>query len=87
MFAKHVAFHLIYGKVCETVDLSSSGRTTNVMTAVLDDFKSLVRQHGMSDNTIIMNQNKGKNINVMSQWACIHNKPLSLVSSEQSYKE
>ncbi|XP_076613521.1 protein AMBP-like [Chaetodon auriga] len=34
------------------------GRAMNVTAAVLDDFKTLVRQHGMSDETIIMNQNK-----------------------------
>lgn len=43
------------------VVLSPSGRTTNVTAAVLDDFKTLVRQHGMSDDTIVMNQNKGTN--------------------------
>ncbi|XP_070845250.1 protein AMBP-like [Chaetodon trifascialis] len=34
------------------------GRAMNVTAAVLDDFKTVVRQHGMSDETIIMNQNK-----------------------------
>lgn len=43
------------------VALSHAGRTMNVAAAVLDDFKALVRQHGMSDDTIIMNQNKGTN--------------------------
>lgn len=46
------------GNITTIVKLYS--RTTNVTTAVLDDFKSLVRQHGLSDNTIIMNQNKGE---------------------------
>lgn len=31
----------------------------NVRAAVLDDFKTLVRQQGMSDDTIIIKQNKG----------------------------
>lgn len=31
----------------------------NVTAAVLDDFKTLVRSHGMSVDTIIMNQSKG----------------------------
>ncbi|XP_041667514.1 protein AMBP-like isoform X2 [Cheilinus undulatus] len=34
-------------------------RTMNVDSAVLNDFKSLVRQHGMSDDDIIINQSKG----------------------------
>lgn len=31
----------------------------NVTAAVLDDYKTLVRQHGVSDDDIIMNQDKG----------------------------
>ncbi|KAK9532697.1 hypothetical protein VZT92_010071 [Zoarces viviparus] len=34
-------------------------RTMSVRATVLDDFKTLVRQHGVSDDAIIMNQNKG----------------------------
>lgn len=33
----------------------------NVTAAVLDSFKTLVRQHGMSDDAVIMNQNEGTN--------------------------
>nr|XP_046230206.1 protein AMBP-like [Scatophagus argus]XP_046230208.1 protein AMBP-like [Scatophagus argus] len=46
------------GNKTTTVKLYS--RTLNVTAAGLDNFKTLVRQHGMSDNTIIMNQNKGE---------------------------
>ncbi|XP_018525977.1 protein AMBP isoform X2 [Lates calcarifer] len=35
------------------------GRTMDVSPAVSDNFKTLVRRHGMSDAAIIMNQNKG----------------------------
>ncbi|KAG8010637.1 Protein AMBP [Nibea albiflora] len=35
-------------------------RTMNVTAAVLDSFKALVRQHGMSDDAVIMNQNEGE---------------------------
>ncbi len=49
------------------VILSSSGRTTEARAAVLDDFKTLVRQQGMSDDTIIMNQNKGTNTDTFSE--------------------
>lgn len=35
-------------------------RTMGVSPAVLDIFKTLVRKHGMSDDTIIMNQKKGE---------------------------
>ncbi|KAM6901542.1 protein AMBP-like isoform 2-T2 [Lycodopsis pacificus] len=34
-------------------------RAMSVRATVLDDFKTLVRQHGVSDDAIIMNQNKG----------------------------
>nr|XP_019937184.1 PREDICTED: protein AMBP-like isoform X2 [Paralichthys olivaceus] len=34
-------------------------RTMSVRDTVLDDFKTLVRQQGMSDNTIVILQNKG----------------------------
>ncbi|XP_038589582.1 protein AMBP-like isoform X2 [Micropterus salmoides] len=44
------------GNKTTTVKLYS--RNMNVRAAVLDDFKTLVRQHGLSDDTIIMNQNK-----------------------------
>ncbi|XP_045923609.1 protein AMBP-like [Micropterus dolomieu] len=46
------------GNKTTTVKLYS--RNMNVKAAVLDDFKTLVRQHGLSDDTIIMNQNKGE---------------------------
>ncbi|XP_044029131.1 protein AMBP-like isoform X2 [Siniperca chuatsi] len=46
------------GNKTTTVKLYS--RTMNVRAALLDDFKTLVRQHGMSDDTFIMNQNKGE---------------------------
>lgn len=39
--------------------LSSSGRTMAVRATVLNDFKTLVRQQGMSDDTIIIMQDKG----------------------------
>lgn len=39
--------------------MCSSGRTMDVSPAVSDNFKTLVRRHGMSDAAIIMNQNKG----------------------------
>lgn len=41
------------------ITLSTSGRTMTVRDTVLDDFKTLVRQQGMSDDTIIIKQNKG----------------------------
>lgn len=56
-----IFFHTINGSVCLPVTLSSSGRTMNVTAAVLDDYKILVREHGMTGNAIIMNQNKGTN--------------------------
>ncbi|XP_035463385.1 protein AMBP isoform X2 [Scophthalmus maximus] len=34
-------------------------RTKDVSPAALDDFQTLVRRHGMSEDTIITNQNKG----------------------------
>ncbi|KAM9841688.1 protein AMBP [Aulostomus maculatus] len=34
-------------------------RTMDVRATILDDFKTLVRQQGMSDNTIVIKQNKG----------------------------
>lgn len=39
--------------------LSASGRAVNVTAPVLEDFKTLVTEHGMDANTIIMNQDKG----------------------------
>ncbi|XP_026196252.1 protein AMBP-like [Anabas testudineus] len=46
------------GKKATTVKLYS--RTVDVSPAVLDNFKTLVRQHDISDDTIIINQNKGE---------------------------
>lgn len=42
----------------------------NVTAAVLHDFKTLVRQHGMSEDTIIMNQNKGTNTDIQEKHRC-----------------
>lgn len=41
------------------LSMSSSGRTMSVRTAVLDEFKTVVRQYGVTDDAIVMNQNKG----------------------------
>lgn len=42
------------------VILCASGRAVNVTAPVLEDFKTLVTEHGMDADTIIMNQDKGK---------------------------
>lgn len=39
--------------------LSASGRAVNVTAPVLEDFKTLVTEHGMDADAIIMNQDKG----------------------------
>lgn len=39
--------------------LSASGRAVNVTAPVFEDFKTLVAEHGMDADTIIMNQDKG----------------------------
>ncbi|XP_073333447.1 protein AMBP-like isoform X2 [Pagrus major] len=44
----------------ETITVKLYSRTWNVTAAVLDDFKILVREHGMTGDAIIMNQNKDK---------------------------
>ncbi|XP_034565702.1 protein AMBP-like [Notolabrus celidotus] len=43
----------------KTTSAKLYSRTMNVGSAVLENFKSLIRQHGMSDEVIIMNQSKG----------------------------
>ncbi|XP_036973470.1 protein AMBP-like [Acanthopagrus latus] len=43
----------------ESITVKLYSRTMNVTAAVLDDFKTLVREHGMTSDAIIMNQNKG----------------------------
>eukprot|EP00064_Thunnus_orientalis_P008420 superscaffoldBa00000999_g8443 len=43
----------------KTISVKLYSRTMEVRPTVLDDFKTLVRQQGMSDNTIIIKQNKG----------------------------
>ncbi|XP_062414793.1 protein AMBP-like isoform X2 [Pungitius pungitius] len=42
-----------------TTTIKLYSRSMSVGATVLDDFKTLVRQHGLSDVAIIMNQNKG----------------------------
>lgn len=46
----------------------------SVGAAVLDDFKALVRQHGVSDVAIIMNRNKGDTLLTAPglEMNCIH---------------
>ncbi|XP_074474188.1 protein AMBP-like [Sebastes fasciatus] len=44
----------------KTTKLKLYSRTLSVGAAVLDDFKTLVRQHGVNDDAIIVNQNKGE---------------------------
>lgn len=44
----------------KTIIVKLYSRTMSVRATVLEDFKTLVRQHGVSDDTIIMNQNKGE---------------------------
>lgn len=39
--------------------LSASGRAANVTAPALEGFKTLVAEHGMDADTIIMNQDKG----------------------------
>ncbi|XP_038589579.1 protein AMBP-like [Micropterus salmoides] len=43
----------------KSTSLKLYSRTMTVRATVLDDFKTLVRQQGMSDDTIIIKQNKG----------------------------
>ncbi|XP_054467896.1 protein AMBP-like isoform X2 [Anoplopoma fimbria] len=43
----------------KTTSFKLYSRSMSVRPTVLDDFKTLVRQHGVSDEAIIMNQNKG----------------------------
>ncbi|XP_029299862.1 protein AMBP-like [Cottoperca gobio] len=43
----------------KTTTMKLYSRNMSVRTAVLDDFKTLVRQQGVSDDTIITNQNEG----------------------------
>ncbi|XP_032394968.1 protein AMBP isoform X6 [Etheostoma spectabile] len=43
----------------KTTTIKLYSRTMSVRTAVLDEFKAVVRQHGVTD-AIIMNQNKGE---------------------------
>lgn len=42
----------------------SEGRALNVGSAVLENFKSLVRQYEMRDEDIIIKQSKGTNADV-----------------------
>ncbi|XP_068608691.1 protein AMBP [Brachionichthys hirsutus] len=44
----------------KTTTFKLYSRTLNVTAAVLDDFKTLVRQHGTSDSAIIINKIKGE---------------------------
>lgn len=44
----------------KTTTVKLYGRAVNVGSAVLENFKSLVRQHGMREEDIIMNQSKGE---------------------------
>lgn len=39
--------------------MSSSGRTMSVRESLLEDFKTLVIQEGMSNDTIFIKQDKG----------------------------
>ncbi|XP_031134001.1 protein AMBP-like isoform X3 [Sander lucioperca] len=43
----------------KTTTVKLYGRTMSVRTAVLDEFKTVVRQYGVTDDAIVMNQNKG----------------------------
>ncbi|XP_031134002.1 protein AMBP-like isoform X4 [Sander lucioperca] len=42
----------------KTTTVKLYGRTMSVRTAVLDEFKTVVRQYGVTDDAIVMNQNK-----------------------------
>lgn len=42
----------------------------NVTAAVLDDYKILIREHGMTGDAIIMNQNKGTNSYIQDEHRC-----------------
>ncbi|XP_078128265.1 protein AMBP-like [Sander vitreus] len=44
----------------KTTTVKLYGRTMSVRTAVLDEFKTVVRQYGVTDDAIVMNQNKGE---------------------------
>ncbi|XP_067431003.1 protein AMBP-like [Thunnus thynnus] len=44
----------------KTTTVKLYSRTMDVRAAVMDDFKTLVRQRGLSDDTIINNQNRGE---------------------------
>ncbi|XP_068190995.1 protein AMBP-like isoform X2 [Antennarius striatus] len=44
----------------KTTTVKLYSRTMNVTTAVLDDFKTLVRQHGINDGVIIINKMTGE---------------------------
>ncbi|XP_023278164.1 protein AMBP-like [Seriola lalandi dorsalis] len=44
----------------ETTTAKLYSRTMDVTPAVMDNYKTLVRQLGMSNGAIIMNQNKGE---------------------------
>ncbi|CAK6959325.1 protein AMBP-like isoform X2 [Scomber scombrus] len=46
----------------KTTTVKLYSRSMVVKDAVLDDFKTLARQQGMSDDTIINNQNKGSDV-------------------------
>ncbi|XP_074546739.1 protein AMBP-like [Halichoeres trimaculatus] len=48
----------------KTIIAKLYGRAMMVGSAVLDNFKSLVRQYGMRDEDIIMNQSKGECVQV-----------------------
>lgn len=39
--------------------VSLTGRAMDVTSALLDDFKQLVEEHGISGDTVIINQNHG----------------------------
>ncbi|TDH01956.1 hypothetical protein EPR50_G00168090 [Perca flavescens] len=43
----------------KTTTVKLYSRTMSVRTAVLDEFKTVVRQHGVTDDAIVINQNKG----------------------------
>ncbi|XP_028458028.1 protein AMBP [Perca flavescens] len=44
----------------KTTTVKLYSRTMSVRTAVLDEFKTVVRQHGVTDDAIVINQNKGE---------------------------
>lgn len=44
----------------ETIIIKLYSRSVDVSTAVLEDFKALARQHGMNEDTVIINQYEGE---------------------------